>query len=81
MLTPRAQDIPAAVQETIAKKALFDASGTDAAMVGLLKVLLNDHDTFSAAVSRHLTADQEAGAAVVKKIHDAIQKGIDAFSS
>lgn len=75
------KDIPAAVDETIAKKPLFDASGTDAVLVGLLKVLLNDHDTFSAAVSKHLTADLVAGAAAVAEIHDAIQRGIDAFST
>lgn len=74
-------DIPAAVKETIAKKPVFDQAGTSQAMVPLLKVLLNDHDTFSAAVSRHLSADRAAGAAVVAKIHNAIQHGIDVFSS
>ena len=74
-------DIPAAVKETVAKKALFRKAGTVPALVASLKVLLNDHDTFSAAVSRHLTADDERGREAAEKIHDAIQGGIDAFST
>ncbi|KAF2162089.1 hypothetical protein M409DRAFT_27466 [Zasmidium cellare ATCC 36951] len=73
--------IPAAVEETKAKKALFEKSGQDAVIAGTLKVLLNDHDTFSAPLVAKLTADLERGQAVVAKIHDSIQSGIDYFSS
>jgi len=48
-------------------------------------LLINDHDTFSAAVTAKaykgdadLTAE---GVAVVAKIHDAIQGGIDVYSA
>lgn len=65
------------------KQALTDA-GLDGVVVASLKLLLNDHDTFSAAVESKFqgTPDVEAeGVAVVAKIHDAIQGGIDDFSS
>lgn len=73
--------IPAAVEETKAKKALFEASGQDEVIVGTLEVLLNDHDTFSSPLLAKLTADQVRGQAVVDEIHDSIQSGIDYFSS
>lgn len=74
-------DIPDSIQELVAKKSLFEAAGQDALVVGLLDVLLYDHDSFSAAVSAKLTADLTAGASAVAEIHNAIQSGINAFSS
>lgn len=73
--------IPASIRELKAKKPLFQASGGDSVVVAQLKVLLYDHDTFSAAVSAKLTADLAAGARVVAKIHDVIQSGIDYYST
>jgi hypothetical protein len=73
-------DIPASIKELEAKKAVLEASGQAALIPPLLKVLLYDHDTFSAAVSAKLSSDLAAGAAVVAKIHNAIQEGIDYFS-
>lgn len=75
------KSIPAAVKETKSKKPLFDQTDQAPIVLGTFKLLLNDHDTFSAAVSKHFTADEERGTAVVAKIHDAIQSGIDAFST
>lgn len=75
------QSIPAAVTETKEKKPFFDQNGQSPIIVETLKVLLNDHDTFSAAVSNSLSADQVDGQAVVAEIHNAIQDGIDYFSS
>ncbi|KAI5367929.1 Putative Cell wall mannoprotein [Septoria linicola] len=73
--------IPAAVEETKAKKPLFDQAGLSPVILGTLKVLLDDHDTFSAAVSKDLSADLVRAQAVVDKIHNAIQSGIDFFSA
>lgn len=73
--------IPAAVKETEAKKALFDSNGLTPIVLGTFKLLLDDHDTFSAAVRKDLSADLVRADAVVKKIHDAIQGGIEYFST
>lgn len=77
--------IPDDVQVLIGKKSAFESSGLTPVVLASLKLLLNDHDTFSAAVTAksymgdaQLTAE---GIAVVAKIHDAIQGGIDAYSS
>ncbi|EME86214.1 uncharacterized protein MYCFIDRAFT_214158 [Pseudocercospora fijiensis CIRAD86] len=75
------ESIPAAVEEAKAKKPLFDQNGQSPIIVGTLKVLLDDHDTFSAAVAKSLSADQVRAQAVVAKIHNAIQSGIDYFSA
>lgn len=75
------ESIPAAVDETVAKKELFESNGQGELIVGSLKVLLYEHDTFSAALQKKISADQVRAQAVVDKIHDAIQGGIDAFSS
>jgi hypothetical protein len=73
------------VQVLIGKKPEFEKSGLTPVVLGSLKLLLNDHDTFSAAVTAksykedpQLTAEGEA---VVAKIHDAIQNGIDVYSA
>ena len=73
--------IPAAVDDLKLKKQQFQASGQDAIIKGTLEVLLNDHDTFSAAVAAKLTSDLAAGEQAIQVIHDAIQSGIDDFSS
>lgn len=73
--------IPQSIQTLKSKKPLFEAAGEDGVIVSTLKVLLYDHDTFSAAVGAKLTADQAAAIAVVAEIHNSIQSGIDYFSS
>lgn len=73
--------IPAAVKETVAKKALFEGGGQSGLISGTLNVLLYEHDTFSAALQKKISADQVRAQAVVDKIHNAIQSGIDAFAA
>lgn len=77
--------IPDDVQVLISKKPDFESSGLTPVVLASLKLLINDHDTFSAAVTAKaykgdadLTAE---GVAVVAKIHDAIQGGIDVYSA
>ena len=77
--------IPSDIQTVIGKKAAFENSGMGPLVLAGLKLLINDHDTFSAAVEAKsyqgnaaLTAE---GTEVVKEIHDAIQSGIDAYST
>lgn len=53
----------------------------DAVIVGTLELLLNDHDTFSSPLVAKLSADLVRAQAVVDKIHDSIQSGINCFSS
>lgn len=76
--------IPSAVQTLEGKKAQFEASGMSGIVVDNLKLLLNDHDTFSVALmAKAYTANETLtaqGVRIVKDIHDAIQGGIDAFS-
>lgn len=75
-------DIPAAVNATVAKKALFEEADQASIIAGTLTVLLYEHDTFSAALAAKISQDQQARAtAVVAKIHNAIQDGIEAFDS
>lgn len=77
-------DIPASVDALKAKKARFVAAGLGGVTIASLELLLNDHDTFSAALLAKTTGDaslEARGIAVVKKIHDAIQGGIDYYSS
>jgi hypothetical protein len=73
------------VQVLIGKKPEFEKSGLTPVVLGSLKLLLNDHDTFSAAVTAKAYKGDAAlvaeGEAVVAKIHDAIQNGIDVYSS
>lgn len=73
--------IPASVRELKAKKALFEKSGQDTLIVSTLQLLLNDHDTFSAAVRKKLSTDFARADAAVAVIHDSIQDGIDYFST
>jgi hypothetical protein len=46
-----------------------------------LKLLKNDHDTFSAALVSKITADKENGYAAVAVIDDALQSAIDLYSA
>lgn len=77
--------IPADVQILIGKKAQFVASGQREVVLGSLGLLIDDHDTFSAAVTAKSFMGNAAlnaeGVAVVGKIHDAIQNGIDVYSA
>ena len=73
--------IPSSVEDIKLKKKQFAASGQVAIIKATLEVLLNDHDTFSAAVAAKLTSDLVAGEQAIKVIHDAIQSGIDYYSS
>jgi hypothetical protein len=77
--------IPDDVQILIKKKPAFESSGLTPVVLASLKLLLNDHDTFSAAVTaKSFKGDAELtveGEAVVAKIHNAIQGGIDAYST
>lgn len=73
--------IPAAVRETVAKKPEFEKTGQNPIVIGTFKLLLDDHDTFSAALVEKISADFVRAQAVIDKIHDAIQSGIDAFSA
>lgn len=75
------ESIPASVKETVAKKSLFEQGGQSGLISGTLNVLLYEHDTLSAALQKKISADQVRAQAVVDKIHDAIQGGIDAFAA
>lgn len=77
--------IPDDVQVLIGKKPNFESSGLTPVVLASLKLLINDHDTFSAAVTAKAFKGDAGlvaeGEAVVAKIHDAIQGGIDAYST
>ena len=79
------ESIPDDVQVLIKKKPEFESSGLTPVVLASLKLLINDHDTFSAAVTAKAYKDDAAltaeGEAVVAKIHDAIQNGIDVYSA
>jgi len=75
--------IPEGIKAIEAKKPQFIEAGFDPLIIASLELLLSDHDTFSAAVATKLyalnaTLTGEA-VAVVAKIHDAIQGGIDFY--
>lgn len=77
--------IPAAVSLLVSKKQQFVASGQQQVTLASLQLLLNDHDTFSAALlakaySGNAALNAEANG-VVAKIHNAIQGGINAYST
>lgn len=77
--------IPDDVQVLISKKANFEESGLVPVVLASLKLLINDHDTFSEAVqAKAFKGDVELnaeGQEAVDSIHDAIQNGIDVYSS
>lgn len=77
--------IPDDVQVLIGKKENFESSGLVPVVLASLKLLINDHDTFSAAVTAKSYQQNQTlnalGADVVAKIHNAIQNGIDVYSS
>lgn len=75
-------DNPIAVSTLESKEALFDAAGTTPAIAEALKVLLNDHLAFSEEVLQRLPADEvQQGNEVVDVITDALDNGIEVFSS
>lgn len=77
--------IPDDVDVLIGKKSAFEESGLVPVVVASLKLLINDHDTFSAAVTEKAYKGNETltglGEEVVDKIHDAIQRGIDVYTA
>lgn len=77
--------IPDDVQVLISKKPNFEDSGLVPVVLASLKLLINDHDTFSEAVQAKAFKGNaelnEEGQEVVDRIHDAIQNGIDVYSS
>lgn len=75
-------DIPHSVDVLKSKKQDFEAAGMTDIVLGGLELLKNDHDTFSAALLNKTSPDTTArGAVVVKIIDDALQSGIDDYSS
>ena len=72
-------DIPASVDVLKSKYDVFE-SQKDVILAGL-KLLKNDHDTFSAVLISKITADKENGDAAVAKIDDALQSAIDLYSA
>lgn len=77
--------IPKAVDILVSKKPNFVASGQQQVTIASLQLLLNDHDTFSAAlVAKTYKGDatlNQRTTAVVDKIHNAIQSGINVYST
>jgi hypothetical protein len=76
--------IPASIEHLKAKAPAFEEGGLTITVVASLKLLIYDHDTFSAAVLAK--SDQGVGEAEIKKgedavanIHNAIQSGITFF--
>lgn len=75
-------DNPIAVSVLESKKTLFDAAGTSPAIKLGLQVLLSDHLAFSNEVLERAAASELAdGNAVVDVITNALQHGIETFSS
>lgn len=79
-----AKSIPNSVDVLKSKKPAFQQAGLTPVIIASLELLLNDHDTFSAAVLSKLTADAatlaEANAGI-NRIHDALEDGIAYYSS
>lgn len=74
-------DIPNSVQVLETKKSLFAAEGQQGLILSGLELLKYDHDSFSAVLLEKTPTDEAAGDAVVAKINDALQGGIDDYSS
>jgi len=76
-------DIPAGIEVLKSKKTAFQKSGLVPVILASLKLLINDHDTFSAALLQKLTLDPISAIAAnagVAIIHTSIQSGIDYYS-
>lgn len=76
--------IPTSIEHLKAKAPEFKKGGLTPTVVASLKLLLYDHDTFSAAVlakiDRGIGAEKErVGREAVRNIHDKIQSGIEFF--
>lgn len=75
-------DIPASVQVLKEKREYFSEGDLTTIVLAGLKLLKYDHDTFSAALVAKIAEDVVPRAdVVVKVIDDALQSGIDYFSS
>ena len=72
-------DIPASVNVLKAKYDVFEDQKV--VILAGLKLLKDDHDTFSAALVSNITADQANGYAAVAVIDDALQSAIDLYSA
>ncbi|KAI5201269.1 hypothetical protein E4T42_08713 [Aureobasidium subglaciale] len=72
-------DIPASVDLLKSKYDVF--ANQKLVILAGLKLLKNDHDTFSAALVSKITADKENGYAAVAVIDDALQSAIDLYSA
>lgn len=76
------QSIPASVAALEAKKPQLVAAGLSSMIVPGLQLLKSDHDSYSAELLAKVSLDWLArGQAVVAEIDNAIQDGIDYFSS
>jgi hypothetical protein len=78
--------IPTSIEHLKAKAPAFKEGGLTLTVIASLKLLLYDHDTFSAAVlakmSPDLSADKaEEGNQAVANIHNAIEGGIRFFET
>lgn len=76
--------IPAGIEVLKSKKAAFQQSGLVPIILASLNLLLNDHDTFSAAVLQKLTLDPVGTAAAkagIALIHNSIASGIQYYST
>jgi len=71
-------NIPAAAQVLNSKKS--DFRGQEHLILGVTKMLKQDHDSLSEALMSKITADQDRANLVVKKINNALQSSIDAYS-
>jgi len=72
-------DIPASVDVLKAKYDVFE--NQKVVILAGLKLLKDDHDTFSAALVSKITADKANGYAAVAVIDDALQSAIDLYSA
>lgn len=76
------KDIPAGVAAIEKKRPQFESAGLTSVVLGSLRLLEYDHDTFSEVLLEKAAPDtQPRGEVIVKAIHDAIQDGIDYFST
>lgn len=80
------KSIPASTEHIKAKEPVFYNGGLSPVVITSLTLLLNDHDTFSAAVLHKVNkgispAKMQEGQDAVANIHNAIQNAIDFYSA
>lgn len=78
--------IPSSIEHLKAKAPAFKEGGLTLTVIASLKLLLYDHDTFSAATLAKMSAGIDAekereGTEAVANIHDAIESGIEFFEA